>query len=120
VPGQTAGATPRFITNPAGDTLDTSRVAIPSGKFDYLLKNPSKAGVFSDSMGFDQSSLDAALRDHLTSNFGGATKEVPMTGGGTKFSVRGPMTGPSGQTWDITTVWGVDPNGTVRLITATP
>lgn len=41
-----------------------------------------------------------------------------MTGGGMKFTVRGLMTGPSGQTWNITTVWGVDPNGTIRLITA--
>jgi hypothetical protein len=30
------------------------------------------------------------------------------------------MTGPSGQTWDITTAWGVDLDRTVRLITATP
>jgi hypothetical protein len=37
-----------------------------------------------------------------------------------RFVVRGPMTGPSGQTWDITTAWGVDADGTVRLITATP
>ncbi len=43
-----------------------------------------------------------------------------MVGGGTKFTVTGPITGPSGQTWKITTVWGVDPDGTVRLITATP
>ena len=47
----------RFITNVAGDTLDTSRITIPEGKFGYLLKNPSKAGVFSVSMGFDQPSL---------------------------------------------------------------
>jgi len=84
------------------------------------LKNPSKAGVFSDSMGFDQQSLGAALRSHLTENFGNATESAPMTGGGTKFSVTGPMTGPSGATWDITSVWGIDPNGLIRLITATP
>jgi hypothetical protein len=71
-------------------------------------------------MGFDQSGLDTALRSHLTTNFGTASTSAPMVGGGSKFSVRGPMTGPSGQTWDITTVWGVDPDGTVRLITATP
>jgi hypothetical protein len=28
------------------------------------------------------------------------------------------MTGPSGQTWDITTAWGVDLDGKMRLITA--
>lgn len=41
-------------------------------------------------------------------------------GGGTKFTVRGPITGPSGATWNITTAWGADSNGTIRLITATP
>lgn len=114
------GAVPRFITNAAGDTLDTTRITIPEGKFGYLLKGSSKSGVFSDSMGFDQSSLDSALRSHLVDNFGGASESVPMTGGGTKFTVRGPITGPSGQTWNITTAWGVDPDGTIRLITATP
>jgi hypothetical protein len=110
----------RFVVNAAGDALDTARVTIPAGKFGYLLKNPSKAGVFRDSMGFDQQSLDSALRNHLVDNFGNASPSVPMTGGGTKFSVTGPMTGPSGQTWNITTAWGVDPDGTIRLITATP
>jgi RHS repeat-associated protein len=110
----------RFITNRAGDTLDTSQVTIPEGKFGYLLKNPSKAGVFADSMGYDPQSLDPALRAHLRDNFGQATPSVPMTGGGTKFSVTGPMTGPSGATWNITTVWGIEPNGLIRLITGTP
>ncbi len=114
------GAVPRFITNAAGDTLDTTRITIPEGKFDYLLKGSSKSGVFSDSMGFDQASLDSALRSHLVDNFGGASESAPMTGGGMKFTVRGPMIGPSDQSWNITTAWGVDLNGTVRLITATP
>lgn len=100
--------------------LDTTRVTIPDGKFGYLLENPSKSGVFTASMGFSQGTLDPALRSHLVDNFGTATRSVPMTGGGTKFSVTGPMTGPSGQKWTITTAWGVDPDGTVRLITATP
>lgn len=114
------GAAPRFIGNSAGDLLDTTRVTIPEGKFGYLLKNPSKSGVFKDSMGFDQAGLDSALRSHLTTNFGNASASVPMTGGGTKFVVRGPLTGPSGQTWNITSAWGVDVDGTIRLITATP
>ncbi|GAB3700263.1 hypothetical protein [Mariniluteicoccus flavus] len=113
-------AAPRFIGNSAGDILDTTRVTIPEGKFGYLLKNPSKSGVFKDSMGFDQAGLDSALRSHLTTNFGNASASVPMTGGGTKFVVRGPLTGPSGQTWNITSAWGVDVDGTIRLITATP
>ena len=110
----------RFITNSAGDTLDTSQITIPEGKFGYLLKNPSKAGVFSVSMGFDRQSLDAALRSHLTGNFGKATESIPMVGGGTKFGVTGPMIGPSGAAWDITTAWGTEPDALIRLITATP
>jgi hypothetical protein len=110
----------RFVLNNAGDVLDTARVTIPEGKFGYLLENPSKSGVFADSMGFDPPSLRTALENHLVDNFGKATPSVPMTGGGTKFTVRGPMTGLSGQTWNITTAWGIDPNGTIRLITATP
>jgi hypothetical protein len=58
-------------------------------------------------MGFDQAGLDDALRTHLTTNFGNASSSGSMVGGGSKFSVRRPMTGPSGQTWDITTAWGV-------------
>ncbi|WP_205856516.1 hypothetical protein, partial [Phytoactinopolyspora endophytica] len=100
--------------------LDTTRLTIPEGKFGYLLKNPNKSGVFRDSMGFDQAGLDTALRSHLVDNFGSAAGSAPMTGGGTKFNVRGPMTGPSGETWNITTAWGVDLDGTIRLITATP
>jgi hypothetical protein len=116
--GGAAGA--RFITNSAGDTLDTNAITIPEGKFGYLLDNPSKAGVFSDSMGFDKTTLDQALRNQLIDNFGDASPSEPMYGGGSKFSVTAPITGPSGQTWNITTAWGVDPDGTVRLITATP
>ena len=111
---------PRFMVNSAGEILDTSRITIPAGKLAYLLKNPSKSGVFEDSMGFDEAGLDSALRSHLTSNFGSATPSVPMTGGGTKFTVRGPITGPTGQKWTITTAWGVDVDGAIRLITATP
>lgn len=52
--------------------------------------------------------------------FQAASHSAPMTGGGAKFTVRGPMAGPSGQRWTITTAWGVDADGTVRLIAATP
>lgn len=76
--------------------------------------------MFSASMGFDQQSLDAAQRSHLTDNFGKATESVPMGGGGRRFSVTGPMIGPRGAAWDITTAWGTDPDALIRLITATP
>jgi RHS repeat-associated protein len=113
-----AGA--RFVASSSGDILDTTAVTVSKGKLGYLLDNSSKSGVFSGSMGFDEASLDSSLRAHLTENFGGASRSEPMVGGGSKFNVRGLMTGPSGQTWGITTAWGVDANGTVRLITATP
>jgi hypothetical protein len=48
------------------------------------------------------------------------TEFVPMTGGGMKFSVTGPMVGPSREAWNITSVWGIDPDGLIRLITGTP
>ncbi len=111
----------RFVVNSAGETLDLAKVTIPEAKFGYLLENPSKSGVFGPKgMGFNQAELDVALRQHLVTNFGSATPSTAMTGGGTKFSVTGAMTGPSGQKWTITTAWGVDANGTIRLITATP
>ncbi|MDP4015070.1 MAG: hypothetical protein Q8P38_10700, partial [Candidatus Nanopelagicales bacterium] len=116
---------PRFVGNAAGDLLDTARVTVPSGKPGYLLKDPAKAGIFADRLGFDEPGMDAALRSHLTSNFGSASSSVPMLNGtgqqiGTKFLVRGPMTGPSGRTFDITASWGVDYDGAVRFITAFP
>lgn len=104
----------------AWELVDTGEPGAALKKFDYLSTNPSKSGVFSDSLAFDQPSLDSALRSHLTTNFGGATDSAPMVGGGSKFYVRGPMTGPSGKSWHIASARGVDPDGTVRLITATP
>jgi RHS repeat-associated protein len=120
LPNATEAGGARFVVNSAGDALDTARVTIPGGKYGYLLENPSKSGVFADSMGFNQASLDSALRSHLVNNFGTATPSVPMVGGGTKFSVTGPMVGPSGAKWTITSAWGVDADGAIRLITATP
>ena len=84
-PGAGGGA--RFVSNSAGDVLDTTRMTIPDGKFGYLLENPSKSGVFSDSMGFSPGTLGPALRSHLVDNFGTATRSVPMTGGGTLYRV---------------------------------
>ncbi|SDU81186.1 RHS repeat-associated core domain-containing protein [Microlunatus sagamiharensis] len=119
---------PRFIVNSSGDVLDTTRVTIPEGKLGYLLKNQSKAGIFDESMGHTDNTLEPALREHLTSNFGNATPGVRMGGEplpgfdqtGEKFVVTGPMTGPTGESWNMNTAWGADPDGTVRLITASP
>ena len=76
-------------------------------------------------MGFDRATLEAALENQLIGNFGNASNPVPMFDGngvqiGMKFTVTSSMTGPSGETWTITSAWGVDGDGTVRLITATP
>jgi hypothetical protein len=56
----------------------------------------------------------------MLDNYEGASSAVPLKGGGSKFSVQGSMTGPSGETWNMTTAWGVDPDGLIRLITGTP
>ena len=50
----TRAAGPRFVVNGAGEALDSTRVTVPSGKYGYLLENPSKSGVFADSMGFTE------------------------------------------------------------------
>jgi hypothetical protein len=39
---------------------------------------------------------------------------------GVKFTVTSPVAGAGGATWDITSAWGVDWNGPVRLVTAAP
>jgi hypothetical protein len=82
-----------------------------------LLNNRSKAGIFRDSMGFDEQSLGDALTQHLIDNFEGVSQPV---GGGYKVRVTGPMTGPSSETWGIKSVWGIDPDGLIRLIAAQP
>lgn len=92
---------------------------IAQGKIDYLLKDPSKAGVFADRLGFDQATLEAALQSHLMDNLASAVFRE-MYEGKTKLSVTGPMTGPSGKTWEITSAWEILDEETVRLITATP
>ncbi len=109
---------PRFIVNGAGEILDTTRITIPEGKFGYLLDPTDKGGIFGKELGFDSQSLGPALRQHLIDNFENITEGRPMPGGGKTFVVRGPITGPDGVTRNILAVWGVDPDGKIRLITA--
>jgi hypothetical protein len=105
----------------AGDVLDVVRATIPEVKFSWLLKNPHHSGTFRETLGFRNETLGPALERHLIENFGSASACGAMFGGGTRFSVTGPLTGPSGTTYlNITTLWGVDPDGMIRLITATP
>jgi hypothetical protein len=87
--------------------------------------NQNKAGMFNGFMGFDKAALGPSLRNQLVDNFGSASSSVPMLNGedaqiGMKFTVAGPITGPSGATWDIISAWRVNWNGTVHLITTTP
>ena len=49
-----------------------------------------------------------------------ASSSVPVLGRGSKLTVRGLITGPRGQTWNVRTAWVWTSMGTVRLITATP
>lgn len=103
----------------------SARVTVPDGKAGYLLKDARKSGIFADRLGFDEAGMDTALRSHLTANFGSASEAVPMLNGtgqpiGMKFNVSGSMAGPSGRTFDITSSWGVDYDGTIRFITAFP
>ncbi|MGI8552473.1 MAG: hypothetical protein ACR2PL_17045 [Dehalococcoidia bacterium] len=108
------------MTSTARETaLDTSRATIPEGKFAYLLESRSKAGIFRDSMGFDRNGLGAALRQHLLDNSEN-TWSITNPFGGTKVAVTGLMTGPSGSTWKITSVWNIESDGAIRFITATP
>jgi Pretoxin HINT domain len=72
----------RFVVNNTGDVLDMTRVTIPEASSDISCRTQAKSGVFTDSMSFDQASLNIALRSHLAENFGNAMPSVPMTGGG--------------------------------------
>ncbi|MGI8553487.1 MAG: hypothetical protein ACR2PL_22290 [Dehalococcoidia bacterium] len=70
-------------------------------------------------MGFERHNLGAALRQHLQDNSENA-QSIPNPYGGTKVTVTGPITGPSGSTWKITSVWNIESDGAIRFITATP
>ena len=115
-----SGGEARFVANSAGDILDVSRITIPEGKVGYLLGNKSKSGIFSGTLGLDSESLVVTVRKHLIDNFETVSAEGSMIGGGSKFRVQGPMSGPTGAIWNLKSVWGVDLDGTIRLITVTP
>ena len=117
-----AGSAARFISNAAGDLLDTSKIVVPQGKTGYLLNSLGKTKVFNEILQFSDDGLVAALKTHLIDNFGSATKSVALdVVQGAKFNVSGSLAGPSGQVWrSMTTAWAADPGGVIRLITAIP
>lgn len=118
---------PRFIARPDGDILDVSKVRVPGpvnaaqGKVDYLLGNVlsqesvGKGRFFREVMGFDERSLEPALKNHLADNFGDA-----VTNEAGRIQMRAPMVGANGRKADVLTVWQVTADGHVDLITAMP
>ena len=102
--------------------IEPSRITIPGGKAGYLMTSEGKAGIFGtvrpEGLQFtDPRDLLAALRQHLLDNLDTVRSSGPMEGGGVKVNVRGPVVGPTGKSSGIKTVWGIDPDRTIRLIT---
>jgi len=73
-----------------------------------------KGRFFAGVMGFDHVTLRKALTAHLRNNL------VRATGAGTRIVVTGPMTGPSGRTAEVLTVWHYAPNDDIIFITPSP
>lgn len=92
----------------------------PYGKLDYLLgrvpiqASQGKGKFFGGVLGFDDATLDAALRAHLIAHLGQATRT------GNKLAVTGPMSGPVGRTAIVRAVWLVKADGSFDFITAYP
>jgi RHS repeat-associated protein len=127
-----------FVGNSGGSSnllppLDPSRIVIPGprnsplGKTDYLLgrvdhpDSISKGDVFGRQMGFSDESLAQALRRHLIANYDRAAKvRGGHSAGEIQFEVTGPMTGPNGATFNITSAWVLRSDGNFELVTAHP
>jgi RHS repeat-associated protein len=123
----------RFIVNSSGQVLDTSAIKIPGpvnsiwGKVDFLLgnvtegteenvaKSADRGLTFRAQMGFDESTLGAALQNHLIENF----ENVVFNAKG-NINAIGSMTGPSGVTRTILSAWQALPDGTISFVTAFP
>ena len=122
-----ASKSTRFIARQSGGILDVTKINIPGprnspfGKLDYLLgkvpgsqKSFGKGKFFKDSLGFNNKSLDKALRSHLTDNFGNAVID------GNRIRVTGQIVGPTGKTANIKSVWQITESGSIDFITAQP
>jgi hypothetical protein len=77
-------------------------------------KSQGKGKFFGEMMGFIDETLDVALHSHLINNFDKATIA------GSKIVVEGIMTGPSGRTENVLSVWQVTSGGFVAFVTAYP
>jgi hypothetical protein len=121
------GADDVLVHNTCRPDPDIWGAVVPPGKLTYLTRQPikgvqsGKGNIFVDQLGFAQDQrLDNALLEHLQNNYSSYKYSREMPNGGYTFEVTGSMTGPNGSTWIIKTVWGVDPDGTTRFITAHP
>ncbi len=113
----------------SGDSefIDPERIRIPGptnskfGKLDYLLgrvignqDSVGKGKFFAVMMGFTDDSLARALRAHLVGNASSLARQ------GNRIVAVGEMTGPSGLTRVVTSVWQRPADGFIDLITAIP
>ena len=94
----------------------------PFGKVDYLLGNvpnnvgsAGKGGFFRGVMGFDEETMEPALRSHFSEN---AAKGTMNQKG--NFEVTGTMVGPNGRSASVTTVWRQGEDGKWNFVTAVP
>lgn len=95
------------------------------GKVDYLLGNVTegaqaaasagKGGFFAGFLKFDGNSLGPALQAQFSKNVGTLTQQANGN-----YAVTGTITGPTGVTATIVTIWQKLPNGTYQLVTALP
>jgi hypothetical protein len=95
------------------------------GKVDFLLGNVTEGAqaqasagrgkFFGDLLGFDEHSLGPALQSQFSRNIGTLTQQANGN-----YAVTGTITGPSGVTANIVTIWQKLPNGTFQFITAIP
>lgn len=92
----------------------------PYGKLDYLLgrvptqASAAKGRFFAGVMGFDDATLDAALREHLIAHLAQAAHT------GNKIAVLGQMPGPNGRVALVRTIWQATPDDSFDFITAYP
>jgi RHS repeat-associated protein len=90
------------------------------GKAEFLLgevasaKSRSRGATFSGLLGFTKETLVPALKNHLLGNLRKAS--VDLSQSTIRISVTAPMTGPSGVTTTVTTVWQVT-GGKIALVT---
>ena len=124
----------RFVVGANGNILDVAKISVPGpanspyGKVDYLLGNVpgnadsvGKGGFFRGVLGFDEETLEPALRTQLIDNFSNTPlRSARQPHQVARLQVNAPIVGPSGVTANVNSVWEILPGGTTRFLTATP